>query len=46
MNFHQIYPTVILLNVNQERDKQLPGFWIGEAEGAKFRLRILTKMKN
>lgn len=36
----------IALGVNLEGDKELLGMWIGENEGAKFWLSVLTELKN
>jgi putative transposase len=36
----------IALGVNREGDKELLGMWIGENEGAKFWLGVLTELKN
>jgi len=36
----------LALGIDREGEKQLLGLWIGEAEGAKFWLRILTELKN
>lgn len=36
----------VALAINREGHKELLGFWIGEAEGAKFWLGILTELKN
>jgi len=36
----------LALGIDVEGEKQLLGLWIGEAEGAKFWLRILTELKN
>ena len=36
----------VALAINLEGQKELLGFWVGEAEGAKFWLAILTELKN
>lgn len=36
----------VALAINQEGKKELLGLWIGEAEGAKFWLGVLTEIKN
>ena len=36
----------LALGVNSEGHKELLGMWISENEGAKFRLSILTELKN
>ena len=36
----------VALAINREGHKELLGFWVGEAEGAKFWLSILTELKN
>ena len=36
----------IALAINAEGHKELLGFWVGQAEGAKFWLSILTELKN
>ena len=36
----------VALALNQEGHKELLGLWIGEAEGARFWLSILTELKN
>jgi len=34
------------LGINMDGQKELMGFWVGEAEGAKFWLNVLTELKN
>lgn len=34
------------LGINMDSQKELMGFWVGEAEGAKFWLNVLTELKN
>jgi putative transposase len=36
----------VALGLNLEGHKELLGFWVGEAEGAKFWLSVLTELKN
>lgn len=36
----------VALAINLEGQKELLGFWVGEAEGSKFWLGILTELKN
>jgi putative transposase len=36
----------VALALNNEGEKELLGFWVGEAEGAKFWLGILTELRN
>ena len=36
----------VALAINLEGQKELLGFWVGDAEGAKFWLGILTELKN
>lgn len=36
----------VALAINREGHKELLGLWVGEAEGAKFWLSILTELKN
>lgn len=36
----------VALAINLEGEKELLGLWIGEAEGAKFWLSVLTELKN
>lgn len=36
----------VALAINLEGQKELLGFWVGEAEGARFWLGILTELKN
>jgi putative transposase len=36
----------VALGINRDGQKELLGFWIGENEGAKFWLGILTELKN
>jgi putative transposase len=40
---HAVY---VALGINQDGQKELPGLWVGEAEGAKFWLNVLTELKN
>ena len=36
----------LALGINLDGQKELPGMWLAENEGAKFRLNILTELKN
>ncbi len=36
----------ILLGINEEGRKEVLGIWIGETEGAKFWMQVLTEIKN
>lgn len=36
----------VMLGVNDEGHKEILGIWIGESEGAKFWLQVLTEIKN
>lgn len=36
----------VALGINREGHKELLGLWVGEAEGAKFWLNVLTELKN
>lgn len=40
---HAVY---VALGINQDGQKELLGLWVGEAEGAKFWLNVLTELKN
>jgi putative transposase len=42
----QMCAVYVALGVNVEGHKELLGLWIGEAEGAKFWLSVLTELKN
>jgi putative transposase len=44
---HIINKSVFLaLGINIEGQKELPGMWLAENEGAKFWLNVLTELKN
>jgi len=36
----------LALGINIEGQKELPGMWLAENEGAKFWLNVLTELKN
>jgi len=36
----------LALGINLEGEKDLLGLWVGESEGAKFWMNILTELKN
>ncbi len=36
----------VALGVNMASEKELPGLWLSENEGAKFWLSVLTELKN
>jgi transposase-like protein len=42
----QVCAVYVALAINLEGQKELLGLWIGEAEGAKFWLGVLTELKN
>ncbi len=42
----QMCAVYVALGINFEGHKELLGLWIGEAEGAKFWLSVLTELKN
>lgn len=42
----QTHAVYVALALNLEGEKELLGLWVGEAEGAKFWLSVLTELKN
>jgi putative transposase len=42
----QVCAVYVALAINREGQKELLGLWIGEAEGARFWLSVLTELKN
>jgi putative transposase len=36
----------LALGIIRGRSKELLGLWVGESEGAKFRLNVLTELRN
>lgn len=39
-------PVLLALGINIEGQKELPGMWLAESEGAKFWLNVLTELSN
>jgi len=42
----QTHAVYLALGINMEGEKDLLGLWIGESEGAKFWMNVLTELKN